>query len=178
MSDRARVDHYRVLGIGPEASASEVRDAYRRLAREHHPDVNPNPAGPQRFHALTRAYETLRNPAERARYDETRTAARPTIGRADPAGGRLADTAPDRPPRRGTLVLSPVEAAHLLRAPLTLRDAGGATIVLPAGTAHGDHITVVHGNRTILLTVYMWDVSLTTAGSGLFAGLTTLLSPA
>jgi molecular chaperone DnaJ len=62
-------DLYAVLGVGRDASADEVKRAYRRLARELHPDVNPDPETQDRFKEITAAYEVLSDPAKRERYD-------------------------------------------------------------------------------------------------------------
>ncbi len=57
-------DPYTLLGIGPGASAAEIKRAYRALAREHHPDRNPgDPASEGRFKAIAAAYELLTDPA-------------------------------------------------------------------------------------------------------------------
>lgn len=65
-------DPYAVLGVPPGATAAEIRSAFRRLARQYHPDVNPDPAAPERFRAIAAAYEVLSDPAQRAAYDARR----------------------------------------------------------------------------------------------------------
>jgi molecular chaperone DnaJ len=63
-------DYYEVLGLSREASETEIKKAYRRLARDHHPDANPNDSGAEeRFKELTEAYEVLSNPQARRAYD-------------------------------------------------------------------------------------------------------------
>jgi molecular chaperone DnaJ len=58
-------DYYGVLGVAPGASDTEIKRAYRRLARDLHPDVNPDPAAKERFQEVTRAYEALTDPEKR-----------------------------------------------------------------------------------------------------------------
>jgi molecular chaperone DnaJ len=61
---------YIVLGVGHGASPSEIKRAYRRLARRYHPDINPgDQAAEVRFRQILEAYETLMDPVRRSRYD-------------------------------------------------------------------------------------------------------------
>src|SRR5216683_7729485 len=61
---------YEVLGVKPGASADDIRKAYRKLAKEFHPDLNPGkPAAEARFKAVTAANDILSDPDKRARYD-------------------------------------------------------------------------------------------------------------
>jgi molecular chaperone DnaJ len=62
-------DYYAVLGVRRDADADEIKKAYRRLARELHPDVNPDPALQERFKEVTQAYEVLSDPDKRQMYD-------------------------------------------------------------------------------------------------------------
>ncbi len=61
---------YQVLGVKPEASADEIRKAYRKLAKQLHPDLNPGkPEAEARFKSVSAAYDLLSDPEKRARYD-------------------------------------------------------------------------------------------------------------
>src|SRR3954462_4150523 len=61
---------YEVLGVKRDASADDIRKAYRKLAKEFHPDLNPGkPEAEARFKSVSAAYDILSDPEKRARYD-------------------------------------------------------------------------------------------------------------
>jgi molecular chaperone DnaJ len=62
-------DHYESLGVARDASEDQIKKAYRKLARELHPDVNDAPEAQERFKAVTHAYEVLSDPEQRRNYD-------------------------------------------------------------------------------------------------------------
>jgi molecular chaperone DnaJ len=62
-------DLYEMLGVTREASADEIKKAYRKIARELHPDVNPDPAVQDKFKEVTAAYEVLSDSQKRQQYD-------------------------------------------------------------------------------------------------------------
>ena len=92
-------NHYEVLGVAPDASAAEVRAAYRAKARDHHPDAGGDAA---RMRQLNAAWRVLRRPTRRAAYDRVLArgpcarpapaAARPRRLRASPTGRRPSST--------------------------------------------------------------------------------------
>jgi len=62
-------DYYALLGVRKDASAHEIKSAYRRLARELHPDVNPDPETAEKFKEINQAYNVLSDPEKRQMYD-------------------------------------------------------------------------------------------------------------
>ena len=67
----AKTDYYKTLGLPRSASDKEIKQTYRRLARRHHPDVNPgDQAAEARFKEINEAYEVLSDPEKRKKYDQ------------------------------------------------------------------------------------------------------------
>lgn len=66
MADR---DFYQILGVSQDASQQDIQRAYRKLARQYHPDVNSDPAAEERFKDASEAYDVLSDPKTRRRYD-------------------------------------------------------------------------------------------------------------
>jgi curved DNA-binding protein CbpA len=95
-------DYYRVLGIPPDADAEAIRDAFRRLARKHHPDASTAPDAAQRFREIAEAHHVLADPRRRAGYD-----ARPAVQAtarshpAEPGSGIDLGGSTDGPPWPG-----------------------------------------------------------------------------
>src|SRR6266478_6416865 len=84
---------YEVLGVKPDASADDIRKAYRKLAKQFHPDLNPGkPEAEARFKAVSAAYDLVSDPDKRARRDRTRDI---------PGTRRRPPLHPDRRLRRG-----------------------------------------------------------------------------
>ena len=92
-ADWATKDFYKVLGVAKDASADEIKKAYRKLARANHPDSHPgDKAAEERFKQIAEAYDVVGDPDKRKKYDELRTYGGgfgpfTTAGRPGGAGG-------------------------------------------------------------------------------------------
>ncbi|HEX6246783.1 MAG TPA: molecular chaperone DnaJ [Nocardioidaceae bacterium] len=90
-ADWATKDFYKVLGVSKDASADEIKKAYRKLARANHPDSHPgDKAAEERFKAIAEAYDVVGDPEKRKQYDELRTYGGgfgPFAGGGRPGGG-------------------------------------------------------------------------------------------
>lgn len=62
-------DYYEILGVKRDASADDIKKAYRKLAHKFHPDVSKDPKGEEQFKEVAEAYQTLKDPEKRAAYD-------------------------------------------------------------------------------------------------------------
>ena len=97
----AQFDFYAILEVSRTATSEEIRAAYRRLAREHHPDANPSPEAEGRMRGINEAWETLRDQDRRAAYDRmlprpARPVVRP-VRRQPPPRGAGPFAAPSTP---------------------------------------------------------------------------------
>ncbi|MFJ5861300.1 DnaJ C-terminal domain-containing protein [Pseudarthrobacter sp. NPDC092439] len=88
-------DFYKILGVAKDASDADIKKAYRKLAREHHPDTNSgNSASEKKFKDISEAYSVLSDPEERQQYDAIRamgSGARFAPGGAGAANGGFED---------------------------------------------------------------------------------------
>lgn len=70
-------DYYAILGVKRDASADDIKKAYRKLAQKYHPDVTKDPQGEEKFKDLSEAYQTLKDDEKRAAYDQLGSAYQP-----------------------------------------------------------------------------------------------------
>lgn len=159
-------DYYEILGVAPDADSDQIQRAYRRCAREHHPDVSSRPGAEEQFKEISEAYAVLSDPQRRRGYDATRSgrvrntarAGRET-GRA-PSGGGDGSPFPDdlfgdflrrrhifdsRWPVPGTdqeveLEVTLEEAYQGGRRTVTLDDTVRIDLEIPAGVTDGHRI--------------------------------------
>jgi len=97
-------DYYAILGVPRSASDDEIKRAFRRLALELHPDVNPSPDAKERFQELNAAYQVLSDPVRRSVYDRMRTARHaPAAAPYRPPSPAHASSSPPRPGTPGPM---------------------------------------------------------------------------
>jgi curved DNA-binding protein len=94
-------DFYSVLGVSRDAGQDEIQRAYRKLARENHPDVNKDPAAEERFKQISEAYDVLSDPNTRKRYDAFGEDYRRVPEDVDPATWNAARAGAGARPRPG-----------------------------------------------------------------------------
>ncbi len=107
---KARKDYYRVLQVSKDASQEDIKRAYRRLAREYHPDMRPgDKEAEEKLKEINEAYEVLGNPETRREYDQARTRVHIRRGTSRPSRQRWESTwdlfdflfgEPEPPPKR------------------------------------------------------------------------------
>src|SRR5215475_11274168 len=162
MTDRGRHtavanDYYQTLGVARDASTEEIKRAYRKLARQYHPDVNPDPSAHEKFKDITTAYEVLSDDQKRQIVD---LGGDPMSngGGAGPAGGAFvgfqdimdaffgggATRGPRSRTRPGADAILPLqldlfETAFGVDAPITVDTAILCATCSGAGTAAGTH---------------------------------------
>jgi len=155
----ATKDYYGILGVRRDASADEIKRAYRRLAREYHPDINPDPVAQEKFKDINAAYEVLSDPAKREMVDLGGDPLAPAGAGPGPGAGSpfvgfqdimdaFFGTASQRGPRPRIrpgadailrLELDLNETAFGVETPITVDTAVLCTTCSGAGTAAGTH---------------------------------------
>lgn len=139
-------DYYEILGVSRDSSQQEIQRAYRKLARQLHPDVNPDPEAEETFKRVNEAYETLSNPKKRAEYDEPPAA--PGLRLEDLFGGLFGGFASAFADIHVEIGLTVEEAYAGGPRHVTLRTMSGdreIDVELPPGIADGDMVRVPAG---------------------------------
>ena len=110
------IDYYKILGVNKSASQDEIRAAYRKLARKHHPDLNPDDKeANKKFQQINEANEVLSDPEKRKKYDQYGKDWQhaDAFEKAQGAGGAQGGRHPHRPRsiRNGGLTVTTTDAA-------------------------------------------------------------------
>jgi molecular chaperone DnaJ len=154
-------DYYGILGVAPSASTDEIKRAYRKLARQYHPDVNPDPAAQEKFKEISTAYEVLSDDQKRQIVDLGGDPLATTggMGSGGPGGafvgfqdimdaffGATGTRGPRPRMRPGSdaiiqLDLELHETAFGVEAPINVDTAVACSSCRGAGTAPGTHVT-------------------------------------
>jgi DnaJ-class molecular chaperone len=144
-------DPYELLAVDRGASADEIRRAYRALARQYHPDVNPDPAAGEHFKALSLAYSVLADPKKRELFDhygeESMTLEfQQNVARREAAAGQFHPPSPLDVVTQIEIDRARAESGATMRMPSPV---GGSLVVvrIPKGVQHGTRLRLLGKGR-------------------------------
>ena len=88
-------DYYSILGVAKNVTEAGLKAAYRKLSKQYHPDVNPDPGAAVKMQEINEAYNTLSDPQKKAEYDSAGSSGSTQSSGGRPASGRNAPTTKD-----------------------------------------------------------------------------------
>jgi molecular chaperone DnaJ len=176
----AQRDYYQVLGVAETATTDEIKKAFRRLAKQHHPDRNPNnPQAAERFKEINEAHDVLSDAEKRKKYDQLRRYGAFAGGFGGSGGARRGRGAPGAPPESGDFDISDLGGLGDIFSSIFGRRGAGGREAEPEETETEVtipfRVAVLGGS--VPITLVMPEVCPTCSGTGAAKGATVSTCP-